>query len=90
MTIYSITSDETQADTFKHRKRQEKLQAIGVGGFGGGALKFQFRDEGGTWRDLPDASYTAAFSKTFELKGPMEIRYDVSGSTTPTITLQLN
>lgn len=90
MTLYTITSDETQSDTFRHQKRAEKLQAIGVGGFGSGTLKLQFKDEGGTFRDLPNGSFTAAFSKTFELKGPMEVRYDVSGSTTPTITLQLN
>ena len=61
-----------------------------TGGFGSGTVKLQKQDSDLTWKDIPDASYTTAVSKIFNLQGPVNIRYDVSGSTTPTLRIELN
>jgi hypothetical protein len=90
MANYSITVDATQSDSFTHQGK-ETLKVIATGGFGGGTLKLQFlAEDQTTWTDFPGASWTAAAAQQIAVEGPKKFRYDMSGATTPTVTLELN
>ena len=90
MSLYDITTNETQDGHHKHHNNNHELTVIATGSFGGGALTLQIQCPDESWVDLPDAQFTAAVSKLVAVRQPAKLRYVVSGATTPTIKLQLN
>lgn len=89
MAFYDVTANETQADPFPHNGK-EPLELIITGGFGGGTVVLQKQDSDLVWKNIPDASFTAATSKIFNFAGPVVVRYVVSLSTTPTLRIELS
>jgi hypothetical protein len=64
----------------------QKVHVHLSGTFGSGTAKVQFKDEGGTWRDIAGASYTAAADELIELgKSQYDLRVNLSGSTSPAL-----
>lgn len=89
--LITLSADATQSSNYFHHPYADKpLQVIVTGSFGSGTLVLQVQNEAGSWVNLPDASFTAAASRSIQLKGPIYVRYSLSGSTTPSISLQLN
>jgi len=60
------------------------------GGFGGGSLQLKYKDDGGTWRDISDAGFLVAVDKIVELKPGTLIKGTLSGSTAPTLVVDIN
>lgn len=89
MAFYDVTADETQQDPFPHNGKSP-LELIITGGFGSGTVVLQKQDSDLSWKNIPDASYTAAVSKIFNFAGPTVVRYVVSGSTTPTLRIEIS
>ena len=89
MALYSVTADETQAEPFRHHNYGQKpFQFTITGGFGGGTVAIQKQLPDDTWVTIPGASYTAEAAKNIDLKEEVDIRYVVSGSTTPTLKIE--
>lgn len=60
------------------------------GSFGSGTVKFQIsRDNGATWIDPANGSFTAADAKRFKLKSGYLVRFNLSGSTSPDIDAEI-
>ena len=60
----------------------------GDGTFGGGTIVLQEKQIDGTWQDVVAASYTEEFDDVFACGvEPATLRFNLSGSTAPTINL---
>jgi hypothetical protein len=89
--LVTLSADATQSSNYFHHVYADRpLQVIATGSFGSGTLVLQVLNEAGNWVNLPDASFTAAASRSIQLKGPIWVRYSLSGSTTPSIALQID
>lgn len=60
-----------------------------TGGFGGGTAKLQAKNPLGAWVDVAGGSFTVATDTLFEFPPNVQnqLRVDVNGSTTPTISV---
>lgn len=71
-----------------------KFTVGAFGSFGGGTVKLQVLADGTNWRDVTDASFTAAGQKTINFGSVADAhgyvaRFDLSGSTSPDIDLEV-
>jgi hypothetical protein len=91
MALYTITADETLSSPFlyKTNTKVESLQVDIIGSFGGGTVEIQKLYSDGVYRTIPGASFTSEVSKNFSIKNDSRIRYVVSGSTTPSLIIEL-
>ena len=68
----------------------DKVHCHVSGTFGGGTAKVQFKDEGGTWRDIAGAAYTSAADELIELgSSQYDLRVNLAGSTSPALVVIL-
>ncbi|MFW6341416.1 MAG: hypothetical protein ACOC00_00160 [Halothiobacillaceae bacterium] len=81
MTIYELDAD---GNTQALRLSLGDHVAFVEDDLGGGTVKLQYSpDDGTTWYDVTDASWTAAGQKALVL-GNCEVRFNLSGATSPT------
>jgi hypothetical protein len=64
---------------------------FGGGTFGGGTCKLQIEDNDGTFRDIANASHTAAADQIvrFPQRARSLVKANLSGATTPSLTVMI-
>jgi len=67
----------------------ENVIATGIGPFGSGTINIEKQNEDGTWYAVPEASYTANFSVEIKNNARAKFRYAMSGSTTPSVVMEI-
>jgi hypothetical protein len=90
MALYTVTADETMSDSFRHTNYQQKpLQVTITGTFGGGTVDIQKQLPDSSWVTIPGASFGEPVAKNIDLKEEANIRYSVTGSSTPSLKIEL-
>lgn len=65
------------------------VRVHGSGTFGGGTLTFKFLGNDGSYHDIANAAFTAAFDKIIELPRETKIKATLAGATTPTLYYEI-
>ena len=89
---HTFTADGNQTLSYNSRNDRFDGELIvhGSGNFGGGTFKIQFRSIDGEWKDVAKSELTENFDKIVTLPIDNEISFDLSGSTSPNLYLQVS
>ena len=69
-------------------KAVNDVRIHGAGTFGGGTVALQEKQIDGTWEDIVDGSFTAAYDSFAEIGVEQAtLRFNLTGSTAPSITV---
>jgi hypothetical protein len=88
--ISGTLSADGQLSPDANSRNKDKYAFAVFGTWGSGTLKFQGRLRGGsTWFDITDASWTEDATGVLDACASWDIRADLSGSTSPSLTVSL-